>query len=145
METKRGYVICLKSLPQQKMESGFRPPIQTLCEQTHKNPNLLCLSEAPSNLGQRLDACSQSPDSKSPNTPNPHSSKRGPPPSIGLPLPTSHPPSGSQTSLLPRLSLLPDHLKYLCGWVCAPSLYPSCQKEVGPEQMKPKIDLSTHV
>ena len=93
METKRGYVICPKSLPQQKMESGFRPPIQTLCEQTHKNPNLLCLSEAPSNLGQRLDACSQSPDSKSPNTPNPHSSKRGPPPSIGLPLPTSHPPS----------------------------------------------------
>lgn len=65
-------------------------------------------------------------------------------PSLLLPhllLPTT----SSQTPSFPRVSLLPDHLKYLGGWVCAPSFHPSCQEEVGPAQMKLKIVLSTHV
>lgn len=40
---------------------------------------------------------------------------------------------------------LPGHVNYLGGWIYASCLHPSCQTEVGPEWMKLKIELSTHM
>lgn len=60
--------------------------------------------------------------------------------SLARPLPPHLP----ATPLLPRFPL-PRSLGAPVRLGVCPKPAPSCQKEVGPEQMKPKKDLSTHV
>lgn len=105
---------------------------------------ILCLQEAPPQLRQKSKLRSPNPCLQEFKYSIPPTGWRNALLFPLAPLPPAHR-QAPRPPFFPRFSLLPDHLNSPGGWVCAPILHPSCQREVGPEWLKLNIDLSTHM